>query len=246
MTWGVDLGTSAAQSAVAAFWPESGALQCLAAFPESPSLADRGLRDGCGSLYVECARRGELLTLAGRSVDIPALLAAALDRFGWPARVVADRWREAELRDALDKAAVPRAAVEVRGMGFQDGGEDVRAFRRACAEGRVRPAPSLLLRFAMAEARTISAPAGNAKISKGSQGGRRLRALDDAAAAVLAVSAGARSPANPGRGGGIEGQRKEKQRGHGSSKEVEDASTFAGRGTSVQISRANLRSGVKT
>ena len=34
--WGVDLGTSAAQSAVACFWPESGALAVLAAFPEIP------------------------------------------------------------------------------------------------------------------------------------------------------------------------------------------------------------------
>ena len=46
LVYGIDLGTSAAQSAVAAFAPETGALQCLAAFPEAPSLADRGLRDG--------------------------------------------------------------------------------------------------------------------------------------------------------------------------------------------------------
>jgi len=83
-------------------------------------------------------------------------------------------------------------------MGYADGGADVRAFRRACADGRVTPASSLLLRSAMAEARTISDPAGNAKLSKGSQGGRRLRARDDAAAAaVLAVSAGVRQPTKP-------------------------------------------------
>ena len=58
------------------------------------------------------------------------------------------------------------------------------------------PWPSLLLRSAMSEARTISDPAGNAKLSKGAQGGRRLRARDDAAAAaVLAVAAGVRQPA---------------------------------------------------
>ena len=193
--WGVDLGTSAAQSAVTAFWPMSGRLECLAAFPSDPSLADRGLRDGVGGLYAECARRGELLTLGQRSVDISALLAAALDRFGRPARLVADRWREAELRDSLDKAGIPLAALEFRGMGFKDGAEDVRGFRRACADSRVVPAPSLLLRSSMAEARTVSDPAGNAKLSKGSQGGRRLRARDDAAAAaILAVAAGARQP----------------------------------------------------
>ena len=193
--FGVDLGTSAAQSAVAAYWPETGALACVAAFPSEPSLADRGLRDGVGNLYQECAHRGELIQCGGAAVSVPELLAAALGRFGRPGLIVSDRWRESELRDALDTAGVPRAALELRGMGFRDGAEDVRAFRRACAEGKVTPSPSLLLRSAMAEARTVSDPAGNSKLSKGSQGGRRARARDDAAAAaVLAVSAGYRSP----------------------------------------------------
>ena len=200
VVWGVDLGTSAAQSAIAGFWPETGWLESVAAFPHDPPLAERGLRDGVGGLYVECARRGELLTLGQRSVDIATLLRAALDRFGRSARVVADRWRAAELRDALETAGVPPAAFEARGMGYRDGAEDVRAFRRACADGKVTPSPSLLLRSAMAEARTLSDPAGNAKLSKGSQGGRRLRARDDAAAAsILAVAAGVRQPAQPPR-----------------------------------------------
>ena len=150
--WGIDLGTSAAQSAVAAYWPETGRLECLAAFPAEPSLVDRGLRDGVGRLYSECARRGELMILGQRSADILELLQVALERFGQPCRIVADRWREAELRDALDRAGVPLAAVEVRGMGFKDGAEDVRGFRRGCADSRVVPVPSLLLRSAMAEA----------------------------------------------------------------------------------------------
>ena len=196
--WGIDLGTSAAQSAVCAYWATGGRLEALAAFPSAPTPSERGLHDGVGNLYAECVRRGELVTLGQRSVDIPALLQLALERFGSPARVVADRWREAELRDALDKAGVPPAAFDVRGMGFRDGAEDVRAFRRACADGKVTPAASLLLRSAMSEARTVSDPAGNAKLSKGSQGGRRLRARDDAAAAaILAVAAGVRQPAQP-------------------------------------------------
>ena len=196
--WGVDLGTSAAQSAVAAYWPATGRLECVAAFPAEPSLAERGLRDGVGNLYVECHRRGELLTFGGRTVDVEMLLQAALARFSRPSRVVADRWREAELRDTLEAAGVPMAAFDPRGMGFKDGAEDVRGFRRACADGRVTPVMSLLLRSAMAEARTVSDPAGNAKLSKGSQGGRRMRARDDAAAAaILAVAAGVRQPTMP-------------------------------------------------
>lgn len=95
---------------------------------------------------------------------------------------------------------MPPADFDPRGMGFKDGAEDVRGFRRACADGRVTPVTSLLLRSAMAEARTVSDPAGNAKLSKGSQGGRRMRARDDsAAAAILAVAAGVRQPTEPPR-----------------------------------------------
>ena len=89
--WGIDLGTSAAQSAVAAFWPATGRLESLAAFPAEPSLAERGLRDGVGGLYVECERRGELLTLGQRTVDVSMLLRAALERFGRPSSVSSDR-----------------------------------------------------------------------------------------------------------------------------------------------------------
>lgn len=88
--WGVDLGTSAAQSVVAAYWPETGALATLAAFPRGPSLAECGLRDGVGGLYSECARRGESVKLGGAEVDIPALLSMALERFDRPCRIVAD------------------------------------------------------------------------------------------------------------------------------------------------------------
>ena len=199
--WGIDLGTSAAQSAVACFWPDTGRLEAIAAFPRFPGLAERGAADGVGGLYAECYRRRELLTLGEHASDIEALLIAALERFGRPARLASDRWREAELREKLQAVGFPPAALELRGQGFKDGGEDVRQFRRACAEGRVTPIKSLLLRSSMAEARTTADPAGNAKLAKGSQGGRRVRARDDAAAAaILAVSAGVRQPVRPSRG----------------------------------------------
>ena len=145
-----------------------------------------------------------LFQLGQRATDVGALLRAGMERFGKPDLVVADRWREVELRDALEKAGVPMAAFETRGMGSRDGAEDVRQFRRACAEGKVAPSPSLLLRSAMAEARTISDPAGNSKLCKGSEGGRRMRAKDDAAAAaILAVSAGVRAALHLAPRGGV-------------------------------------------
>ena len=200
--WGVDLGTTAASSAVAGFWRRSGRLEVVAAFPSLPSLAERGLRDGVGRLYEDQYARGELLTVGGNAVDVSVLIREALRRFGRPVAVAADRWREGELRDALAGAGVTRTALALRGMGYKDGGEDVRQFRRGIAEGKVVPVVSLVLRAAMAEARTVSDPAGNAKLAKGTQGQRRDRARDDAAAAaILAVAEGLRRGARPARRG---------------------------------------------
>ena len=124
------------------------------------------------------------------AVEFSAPLTEALVRFGRPEPLACDHWREAELYDALDRAGVPRAAVETGGQGLRDGGEDVRDFHRAGLENRVRLAVSLLLQHAMGEARVVMEPAGNAKLAKNSDGGRRVRARDDAAAAILAVAAG--------------------------------------------------------
>ena len=192
--WGVDLGGTAASSAVAAYRPVTGRLDCLAAFPGAGMrLGARGLRDGVGRLYKDMYKRGELLQTAGHAVDVRELLREALNRFGRPVAVAADRWREGDLRDGLMGAGVPTAALSLRGQGFKDGGEDVRIFRRAIIERKARPLVSLLLRSAMAEARVVTDPAGNSKLAKGSQGGRRARARDDAcAAAILAVAEGVR------------------------------------------------------
>lgn len=200
--WGIDLSTSNAMSCVAAWWP-SGRVEALGAFPAEPSLTERGLRDGVGRAYLEMFDRGELIISGEHAVGIKGLLREALDRFGAPRIIACDRWREPELRESLKAVGIPLAALELRGMGFKDGGQDVEAFRRAVGEGLVTPMPSLLLTAAMSEARTMVDPAGNAKLCKAAEGGRRRRAKDDAAAAtILSVAAGTRREAKVGSGRG--------------------------------------------
>ena len=137
--------------------------------------------------------------MAGRRVsDVPTLLQTVLASWGRPSVIVADRWRDAELRDALEVAGFPPAAFVTRGQGWRDGGIDVRKFRAACLAGRVFPARSLLMRSAMAEARVVGDTAGNEKLAKGAAGGRRAYARDDAAAAaILAVAEGERRRLKP-------------------------------------------------
>ena len=190
---GIDLGQNAAMSAAAAYF-RSGELEACAVFPELPGLGERGLADGVGRLYLDMAQRGELIQAGRRVSDVGELLRECLRRWGRrPVAIVCDRWRLAELRQALESVRFPMAALIERGQGFKDGGQDVRDFRAAVLGDQVRPASSLLLAAAMAEARTTGDPAGNHKLAKRSQGGRRAAARDDsAAAAVLAVAEGRR------------------------------------------------------
>ena len=188
---GIDLGTTEAMSAASGFWPETGRLDAVACFGDDPDVKARGLRDGVGSLYAKMESRGELVLSAGRVSDLRTLIDEVWERWGKPSAIVCDRWREAELRKALARAGWPRVPLVVRGMGFKDGGEDVRDFLAAFLRGLVTPDRNLLLASAMASCRTVSDPAGNRKVAKGAQGGRHSRSRDDAAAAaILAVALG--------------------------------------------------------
>ena len=190
---GVDLGTSQAMSAAAAYWPDTGALRAFAVFPELPALAERGRIDAVGNLYELMAQRGELLQRGRRVSDVPSLLSEALARWGLPGVVTCDRWRVDELRQQLDAIGFPLTELAVRGMGFKDGAADVRGFLDAALRGQLTPEPSLLLRAAMAEARVVTDAAGNRKLAKKGGGGRRQNGKDDAvAAAILAVAEGRR------------------------------------------------------
>ena len=171
----------------------TGRLEAIAAFPSEPGLLDRGRADGVNDLYVRMSERGELIQSGKHAVDLPEILEMILKRWRAPACIVADRWKQRDLFEALDRVKFPRVPTVARGQGFKDGSEDVTCFRRACLGGYVKPIESILLRAAMREARTVSDPARNEKLAKMSQGGRRQRARDDAvAAAILAVAVGYR------------------------------------------------------
>ncbi len=185
VAWGIDLGQNAAMSAVAAYWPHTGRLEALACFLEKPSLEDRERTDRAHGVYRALHRGGELIIKGDRVSDVAGLLAEARERFGDPDVLVADRWREAELRQVLEAMRFPWTRLAIRGQGFKDGSEDVRAFRKGCLRDHVRPLQSLLLRHALSNARVIGDPAGNWKLSKNTQGGRNATARDDAAAAVI-------------------------------------------------------------
>jgi phage terminase large subunit-like protein len=191
---GIDLGGSASMSAAAFYWPHTGRLEAVGTFPGAPSLADRGAADGVSGRYNEMAERGELSTLGDRTVPVAPWLSEVLRHVEGQhvAAIVADRYKQAELSEALQRAGIT-APVVWRGQGFRDGGEDCERFRRAAFDGMVRSCPSLLLRSAFGDAVTLRDPANNLKLAKARSMGR----IDAAAATVLAVAEGARQMARP-------------------------------------------------
>ena len=192
-----DLSGGDAMAAAACYWPSTGRLEALAAFPPLPKLEERARIDGAD--YERMRADGDLLILGDpdeRVVKPELLVAEALRRWGRPARIVADYHQQRELQTALDRARFPPAALVTTGMGWKDGPGRIRDFRRAAAGGKVYAKRSPLIRQAFSNARTISDSMGSEKIIKGGASGRKRTARDDVAvAALLAVSEGARMPA---------------------------------------------------
>jgi phage terminase large subunit-like protein len=191
---GIDLGGSASMTAAAFYWPDTGRLECIGTFPSMPSLLDRGQSDGVARRYQEMQERGELTVLGDRTVPVAPWLADVMRHVEGQhiSAITMDRYKQAELGEALDRAGI-RAPCVWRGQGFRDGGEDCERFRRAVFDGLVKSRPSLLLRSAFADAVCLRDPANNLKLAKARSTGR----IDAAAASVLAVAQGARIAAQP-------------------------------------------------
>ena len=182
-------------TASAFFWYETGRLECRAWFPAQPSLADRGSRDGVGDRYCQMAERGELSTLGnGLTVPIDSWLSETMRHVEGEnvVALLADRYKAAEFQESLARCGI-RCPIQWRGFGWKDGAEDVERAKRMILDGKVKSAPSLLLRSGFRDAVVVRDPAGNAKLAKG----RSLGKIDSVAASILAIAEGARRQARP-------------------------------------------------
>ena len=129
------------------------------------------------------------------------MLRLALETWGRPTKIIIDTWRKDKLKEILGNTEFPPTPIEVRRHGFLDGSEDIHEFRDAALDGHLFPIPSLILRSAVAEARTIMDAAGNTKITKSGHGRRRRSARDDAiCAAIIAIAVGRRAANRPAAG----------------------------------------------
>ena len=180
---GFDFGEATSSTAACAVWPATGRLETWQAFGDVPSLVERQRRDSAP--YVAMEARGELRTYPGRIVRLEMFLAdLQADLAGCRvAAAAADSYKDSEVRDFLDRAAV-RWPIEFRRVGAgKDGGRDVRAFQRLVMQGRFAMAENLSLATAIAKSTLKRDANGNPGLDKASARGR----IDVLSAAVIAA-----------------------------------------------------------
>ena len=189
---GIDLGYSKAFSACAAYWFSSYRLEGFVACGNTPSIQERSKSDRVGNIYEEMLNRGELVMLGNRVVPVEDLLHEAIRKWGRPACIVADRYRQGELLDGIQKSGLRLPYPIFRGQGWLDGSVAVRGFKKELFSDRIKAPSSLAMRTAFGEARVRVDENQNEKLAKGSEAGRRQRGRDDLVAAILlSVSEGA-------------------------------------------------------
>lgn len=180
---GFDFGEAVSSTAAVAVWPATGRMETWQAFGDVPSLVERGRRDSAP--YVEMERRGELRTYPGRIVRPDAFLAdLQTDLAGCHVvAAAADSYKDSEVRDFLDRAAV-RWPIDFRRVGAgKDGGRDVRAFQRLVLQKRFSLAENLSLVTAISKSTLRRDGNGNPGLDRATGRGR----IDVLSAAVIAA-----------------------------------------------------------
>ena len=186
---GVDLGGGRAWSAAVAVW-RNGRVEALAVAPGIPAIDEQEKRDKVPrGTYAKLVSSGALSIANGLRVQPPARLWAMIsERWGHPRGLLCDRFRLAELRDAVG-ASIP---IYPRITRWSNSAEDIRALRRWALDGlmAVEPASRGLLTASMGAAKVQSDGSGNVRLVKR---GHNNQCRDDVAAAlVLAAGALAR------------------------------------------------------
>ena len=186
---GFDFGEAVSATAAAAIWPATGRAEFWMAYGDVPPIADRARRDDAP--YVEMVNRGELRLYPGRVVHPDRFLAdVQTDLAGCRiAAAAADSYKDSEIRDYFDKAAI-RWPVDLRRVGAgKDGGRDVRSLQRLVLNRRLAMRPSLALVTAISKSTLRRDGNGNPGLDRATSRGR----IDVLSATVIA--AGLAAPA---------------------------------------------------
>ena len=187
---GLDLSSGAADlTALALYWPETGALKVTAFLP-ARALDAKQREDRAP--YREWMGSGLVVEIPGRAIDRPWLLTwiaqqvEGLELVG----IACDRWGLSDVQAVLDREGIP-LPLRPHGAGYKDMSPAITAFEALVLEAKLQHGGNPLLRWATANAAIDMDPAGNRKLSKERARGR----IDPLVAAVTAVGLAAKEPA---------------------------------------------------
>ena len=188
---GVDLANGRAWASAVAWWP-SGRVEALAVAPGIPSVEEQEKRDRVpNGQYQTLIDNGQLTLADGLRVQPPKLLWESIrTTWGKPRVIVCDRFRLAELQDAVGRGA----RIEDRITRWSDAAFDIRACRKYAKDGplSIDQQSRALLAVSLSKAMVQNDDQGNCRIVKS---GSHNQGRDDVAASlVLAAGATARMP----------------------------------------------------
>ena len=182
----VDMGGGRAFSAAVAIFP-SGVIDAIAVAPGLPDISEQEKRDRVPKgTYQRLVDDGLLLIADGLRVPQPRQLwQAILAEWGKPYKIVCDRFRLADLQDAVKNGA----RIEPRVTQWSEASADIRALRKGCQDGpfSVVPHARALISASLSVAMVKHDDAGSVRLVKNSTNNM---ARDDVAAA-LTLGAGA-------------------------------------------------------
>jgi phage terminase large subunit-like protein len=181
---GLDLGSSQDLTALALYWPDTGAVRVWTWLPGEPSLIERGDRDKVP--YHLWEEQGFIETWPGKVTDLRGVaerLAEITVDFDVQA-IAYDRWRIQQLKIILDEMGVEIPLVPW-GQGYKDMSPAVEALENLILSHTLRHGGNPVLTWCMSNVQVDRDPAGNIKFNKGEAATRRIDA-----AQALAMAAG--------------------------------------------------------
>ena len=178
---GFDFGESTSGTAAVAIWPRTGRMESFLAFGDHPPIAVRARRDSAP--YPQMIERGELKLFPGRVVQVAEFLAfVARELDGVTvAKAAGDSYKDAEARDALDRARIDWFCEFRRVGAGKTGGSDIRAFQRLVHQRKLSMRDNLSLATAIAKSRLRRDGNGNPGLDRASDRSR----IDVLVAAVI-------------------------------------------------------------
>lgn len=191
---GLDLSSVSDLTALALVYQVKSIWQVVPFFwTPAEGLHDRARRDHAA--YDQWARSGYLLTTPGATVDADHVAKQLLDILADfdVQKIAFDRWRFSILQAALTRQGASEDALqrfEPFGQGFQSLSPAIDALEAELLNGRMAHGGHPVLQMCMANAVTVTDPAGNRKLDKRKSTGR----IDGAIALTMAMGIAAKGP----------------------------------------------------